>query len=70
MSKGYLLLNGRNLGRYWQIGPQEDYKIPIAWLKETSNELVLFDEEGRRPDSVRIFFDVQSERRWQTLNEA
>ncbi|MEV5025445.1 beta-galactosidase [Paenibacillus sp. LPE1-1-1.1] len=70
MSKGYLLLNGRNLGRYWQIGPQEDYKIPMAWLKETSNELILFDEEGRRPDSVRIFFDMQSERRWQTLNEA
>ncbi|MDQ0112214.1 beta-galactosidase [Paenibacillus harenae] len=68
MSKGYLLLNGRNLGRYWQIGPQEDYKVPMAWLKETGNELILFDEEGRRPESVRLFFDEQSERRWYTLN--
>lgn len=70
LSKGYLLLNGRNLGRYWQIGPQEDYKVPMAWLKGSGNELILFDEEGRRPDSVRIFFDVQSDRRWYTLNEA
>lgn len=70
LSKGYLLLNGRNLGRYWQIGPQEDYKVPLAWLKETGNELVLFDEEGRSPDSVRLFYDEQSNRRWQTLIES
>lgn len=70
MSKGYLLLNGRNLGRYWQIGPQEDYKIPMAWLKDTGNELIFFDEEGRQPDSVRLFYDEQSDRRWQTLSEA
>ncbi|WP_141503076.1 beta-galactosidase [Paenibacillus luteus] len=70
MSKGYLLLNGRNLGRYWQIGPQEDYKIPMAWLKKTGNELILFDEEGRMPDSVRLFYDEQSNRSWHTLNKA
>ncbi|NIK75080.1 hypothetical protein FHS15_000178 [Paenibacillus castaneae] len=69
MSKGYLLLNGRNLGRYWQIGPQEDYKVPMAWLKQTGNELILFDEEGRRPDRVKLFFDEQSNRSWQPLNE-
>lgn len=67
MSKGHILLNGRNLGRYWQIGPQEDYKIPIAWLKQTGNELILFDEEGRNPDLVRLFYDEQSHRRWQEV---
>lgn len=67
MSKGFLLLNGRDLGRYWQIGPQEDYKIPLAWLKETGNELILFDEEGRQPDSVRLFFDAQSNNSWEKL---
>ncbi|MCA0756598.1 beta-galactosidase [Paenibacillus sp. N4] len=70
MSKGFIALNGRNLGRYWQIGPQEDYKVPLAWLKDTGNELILFDEEGRRPDSVRLFYDEQSDRRWETLEEA
>jgi beta-galactosidase len=68
MSKGYLLLNGRNLGRYWQIGPQEDYKIPLAWLKEQGNELIVFDEEGRNPAAVRLFYDEQSERQWLALN--
>ncbi|MBD7967508.1 beta-galactosidase [Paenibacillus gallinarum] len=67
MSKGYILLNGKNLGRYWQIGPQEDYKVPMAWLKQTGNELILFDEEGRRPDSVRFLYDVQSNQSWKTL---
>ncbi|WP_338020328.1 hypothetical protein [Paenibacillus marchantiae] len=23
-------MNGHHLGRHWQIGPQEDYKIPVA----------------------------------------
>jgi len=66
MSKGSLWLNGINLGRYWQIGPQEDYKLPIAWLKE-KNTLVLFDEEGRAPDKVRLLYDDQSWRLWKKL---
>lgn len=64
MSKGSILLNGHDLGRYWQIGPQEDYKLPMAWLKESGNELILFDEEGRKPDRVRLLFDEQSDWRW------
>jgi len=68
MSKGSLWLNGINLGRYWQIGPQEDYKLPVAWLKE-KNTLVLFDEEGRAPDKVRLMFDDQSLRTWTKLGK-
>lgn len=64
MSKGTIWLNGINLGRYWQIGPQEDYKIPMSWLKE-NNVLVLFDEEGRSPDQVRLLIDEQSSRAWE-----
>ena len=63
MSKGSVWLNGINLGRYWQIGPQEDYKLPLAWLKDV-NELILFDEEGRLPEKVKLMFDEQSSRRW------
>ncbi|MCR2804229.1 beta-galactosidase [Paenibacillus soyae] len=68
MSKGTIWLNGINLGRYWQIGPQEDYKIPMAWLKE-SNVLVLFDEEGRSPERVRLLFDEQTSREWVERSE-
>lgn len=66
MSKGSIWLNGINLGRYWQIGPQEDYKLPVAWLRK-KNTLVLFDEEGRAPGKVRLLFDDQSFRLWTKL---
>ena len=41
--KGFVFLNGRNLGKYWQIGPQQTIYIPAAWLKKGKNELVVFD---------------------------
>ncbi|MFX3646779.1 MAG: beta-galactosidase [Paenibacillus sp.] len=63
MSKGTIHLNGHHLGRYWQIGPQEDYKIPVAWLQE-ENELLLFDEEGRTPERVRFLLDTPSRYPW------
>ncbi|MGE6664881.1 beta-galactosidase [Paenibacillus xylanexedens] len=63
MSKGTIHLNGHHLGRYWQIGPQEDYKIPVAWLQE-ENELLLFDEEGRTPERVRFLLDALSRYPW------
>ncbi|MEY8747033.1 beta-galactosidase [Bacillales bacterium AN1005] len=66
MSKGTLHLNGHDLGRYWQIGPQEDYKIPVAWLQE-ENELLLFDEEGRSPDRIRLLFDEPSRYPWVSI---
>lgn len=63
MSKGTIHLNGHHLGRYWQIGPQEDYKIPVAWLQE-ENELLLFDEEGKTPERVRFLLDALSRYPW------
>lgn len=45
LGKGQLWLNGRNLGRFWQIGPQEDYKVPASWLA-AHNELLILAEEG------------------------
>lgn len=63
MSKGTIHLNGHHLGRYWQIGPQEDYKIPVSWLQD-DNELLLFDEEGRTPTHVRFLLDALSHYPW------
>jgi hypothetical protein len=57
LSKGQIWLNGRNLGRYWQIGPQECYKLPAAWLR-ADNQLEIFDEQGARPDDVWISTDA------------
>jgi hypothetical protein len=51
--KGQLWVNGQNLGRYWQIGPQEYYKLPASWLGP-ENELLVFEEGAGRPEQVRI----------------
>jgi beta-galactosidase len=41
--KGVAWINGRNLGRYWNIGPQQTLYIPAEWLKKGTNELVIFE---------------------------
>jgi beta-galactosidase len=42
--KGFVFLNGVNLGKYWQIGPQQTLYVPACWLKKGVNEVVVFDE--------------------------
>ena len=41
--KGVVYVNGKNLGRYWDIGPQERLYCPAPWLKKGKNEIVVFD---------------------------
>lgn len=40
---GVVWLNGRNLGRVWDIGPQETLYVPGPWLKAGENEVIVFD---------------------------
>jgi len=57
MGKGILWLNGHNLGRYWQIGPQRDYYLPEPWLNVGKNELILLETEGNTPEDVSLQWD-------------
>ncbi len=41
--KGIVYVNGHNLGRYWEIGPQEKLFCPASWLREGRNEIVVFE---------------------------
>ncbi|MCX6169387.1 MAG: beta-galactosidase [Ignavibacteriales bacterium] len=41
--KGVVFLNGNNLGRYWEIGPQKRLYCPAPFLKKGKNEIVVFD---------------------------
>ena len=41
--KGVVWVNGHNLGRYWDIGPQTRLYCPAPWLKAGENEVVVFD---------------------------
>jgi beta-galactosidase len=45
-TKGEVWLNGRVLGRIWNIGPQKTLYVPGPWLKSGENEVVVFDLEG------------------------
>lgn len=42
-SKGMVYINGHNLGRYWNIGPQQRLFCPVSWLKKGENDIVVFD---------------------------
>ena len=41
--KGYLWVNGRLLGRYWRIGPQQRLYCPASWLRKGENEILVLD---------------------------
>ncbi len=54
-TKGVVWVNGHNLGRYWEIGPQKRLYCPAPFLKPGPNEIVVFDLHRLRPAAVRGF---------------
>ena len=42
-TKGLVWVNGHNLGRYWNIGPQKRLYCPDSWTREGLNEIIIFD---------------------------
>ena len=52
-AKGYVFVNGFNLGRYWNIGPQKSLYLPGSLLKE-ENEIIIFEIEKYKTDEVVI----------------
>jgi beta-galactosidase GanA len=51
--KGVVWVNGHNLGRYWNIGPQQRLYCPAPWLKKGGNEILVFDLHRREPTPIR-----------------
>jgi beta-galactosidase len=52
LSKGAVFINGKVLGRFWDIGPQRTLYLPAPWLKKGANEIVVFDLKGQPGRSV------------------
>lgn len=50
--KGVIWVNGHNLGRYWNTGPQFHLYCPANWLKKGENEVVVFDLHQSSPTSI------------------
>jgi beta-galactosidase len=49
--KGFIWVNGHNLGRFWDIGPQKKLYCPASFLKLGMNEIIIFDllQEDPKP---------------------
>ena len=51
--KGMVWINGYELGRFWEIGPQQTLYVPGCWLNEGENELIILDIKGPQKAEVR-----------------
>ena len=56
-TKGFITINGFNLGRFWDIGPQKTLYVPASVLKCGENEIVLFESDGRKGKKEVLFQD-------------
>ena len=52
------MLNGFNLGRYWEIGPQKALYVPKSLLKSGKNELIVFESDGLKGSPKALFTDA------------
>ena len=55
--KGFVMINGFNLGRYWEIGPQRSLYVPASVLLEGENEIVVFESDGLKGEPIVTFQD-------------
>lgn len=58
-TKGVIYVNGFNLGRYWNRGPQRTLYVPAPLLRSGANEIVIFELHGTK--RLEIMFDDRPE---------
>lgn len=52
--KGCAFLNGFNLGRFWEIGPQGRLYVPGPLIHAGKNEIILFETEGKAAEKITL----------------
>ena len=52
--RGCAFINGFNLGRFWEIGPQRRLYIPAPLIKRGVNTVILFETEGKRANRILL----------------
>lgn len=52
--KGAVLVNGHNLGRFWEVGPTTSLYVPHGFLKEGDNTIIVFETEGRYQETLQL----------------
>ena len=52
--KGIIIINGRILSRYWDIGPQKTAYLPATFLHKGDNDVVILELEGYKKTEVEF----------------
>lgn len=52
--KGHVWINGRSIGKYWHIGPQQTLYVPAQWLRQGENEIVVLEELNPEQNTIRF----------------
>lgn len=52
LGKGVIIVNGENLGRYWNEGPTCYLYLPAPLLHKGKNQIIVFETEGVRPTEL------------------
>lgn len=53
--KGVVWVNGHNLGRFWNVGPQQRLYCPAPWLKKGENEIIVFELHGKNGEDISSY---------------
>lgn len=54
MGKGIVLINGFNIGKYWEKGPVTNLFVPSSLWKSGENEIVVFNSEGTEIEQLHF----------------
>ena len=52
--KGCVLVNGFNIGRFWEIGPQKRLYLPGPLIRKGKNRILVFETEGKTQHSITL----------------
>jgi beta-galactosidase len=62
LGHGSVWVNGHNLGRYPEKVGTIGMYIPEPWLKAGTNEILIYDEDGKYPDQVNVSVEKAASR--------
>jgi beta-galactosidase len=62
LARGTMWINGHNLGQYPEKIDVDGLYVPECWLKEGSNDLMIFDTHGPEPSQVQLEVEREASR--------
>lgn len=52
---GYIWLNGHNIGRHWEEGPQREFYLPECWLNSGQKNVIVIGLRQSESDGAQLF---------------